>query len=42
MVRSIVSPELEDKLREMAAADNRTLSAMIAILLAWAVEHREP
>lgn len=38
VVRSVVQRELADKLREMAARENRTLSAMIALLLARAVE----
>jgi CopG-like RHH_1 or ribbon-helix-helix domain, RHH_5 len=37
-VRSVVSRELADRLREMATKENRTLSAMIALLLARAVE----
>ena len=39
-VRSVVSRELADKLREMATEENRTLSAMIALLLARAVEKK--
>ena len=37
-VRSVVSRELADKLREMATEENRTLSAMIALLLARQLE----
>jgi hypothetical protein len=33
MVRSVVAPEVERRLREMAQADGRTLSAMIALIL---------
>ena len=40
MVRCVVSRELADKLREMATKENRTLSAMIALLLARAVEKK--
>ena len=40
VVRSVVQRELADKLREMAARENRTLSAMIALLLARAVEKK--
>ena len=32
-VRSVVAPEVERRLREMAQADGRTLSAMIALIL---------
>jgi CopG-like RHH_1 or ribbon-helix-helix domain, RHH_5 len=38
VVRSVVPRELADKLRERAARENRTLSVMIARLLARAVE----
>ena len=37
MVRSVVAPEVERRLREMAQADGRTLSAMIALILTRAV-----
>jgi hypothetical protein len=37
-VRSAVSRELADRLRRMATKENCTLSAMIALLLASAVE----
>jgi hypothetical protein len=37
MVRSVVAPEVERRLREMAEADGRTLSAMIALILTRAV-----
>ena len=33
MVQSVVAPEVERRLREMAQADGRTLSAMIALIL---------
>ncbi|MGB8630087.1 MAG: hypothetical protein WCD69_11950 [Xanthobacteraceae bacterium] len=38
VVRTTVSVELADKLRKMAAEENRTLSDMVAWLLATAVE----
>jgi hypothetical protein len=37
MVHSVVAPEVERRLREMAQADGRTLSAMIALILTRAV-----
>ena len=37
MVQSLVAPEVDRRLREMAQADGRTLSAMIALILTWAV-----
>jgi hypothetical protein len=37
MVQSVVAPEVERRLREMAQADGRTLSAMIALILTRAV-----
>ena len=37
MVSSVVAPEVERRLREMAQADGRTLSAMIALILTRAV-----
>jgi hypothetical protein len=37
-VRSVVSRELADKLRRKATEENRTLSDMVARLLARAVE----
>jgi hypothetical protein len=37
MVRSVVAPEVGRRLREMAEADGRTLSAMIALILTRAV-----
>jgi len=40
MVRSIVPREVEDKLRAMATAENRTLSAMIALLLTRAADKK--
>jgi hypothetical protein len=40
VVRCVVSRELADKLRQMATKENRTLSAMIALLLARAVEKK--
>ena len=40
VVRTVVSVELADKLRRMATEENRTLSDMIALLLARAVEIR--
>jgi CopG-like RHH_1 or ribbon-helix-helix domain, RHH_5 len=40
MVRAIVPPDVERKLKEMAAKESRTLSAMIALLLARAVEQK--
>src|SRR5215469_5654713 len=33
MVRSVVAPEVERRLREIAQSDGRTLSAMIALIL---------
>jgi len=38
VVRSVVPREVADKLREMATRENRSLNAMIAPLLARAVE----
>lgn len=38
MVRGIVPPDYEKKLRDMAAKDGRTLSAMIARILKKAVD----
>ena len=32
MVRAVVPPDVEKKLREMAAEESRTLSAMIALM----------
>ena len=40
VVRTVVSVELADKLRRMATEENRTLSDMIALLLARAVEKK--
>ena len=37
-VRSIVSREVADKLRRMATDENRTLSDLIAVLLARAAQ----
>ena len=37
MVRSVVAPDVERRLREMAQADGRTLSTMIALILTRAV-----
>jgi len=37
-VRSVVSRELADKLRRIATEENRTLSDLIALLLARAVQ----
>jgi hypothetical protein len=37
-VRSVVSRELADKLRRIAAEENHTLSDLIALLLARAVQ----
>jgi len=37
MVSSVVAPEVERRLREMAQAHGRTLSAMIALILTRAV-----
>jgi predicted HicB family RNase H-like nuclease len=37
MVSSLVAPEVERRLREMAQADGRTLNAMIALILTRAV-----
>jgi hypothetical protein len=37
MVSSVVAPEVERRLREMAQAEGRTLSAMIALILTRAV-----
>jgi hypothetical protein len=37
-VRSVVSRELADKLRRIATEENRTLSDLIALLLASAVQ----
>ena len=37
MVSSVVAPEVERRLREMAQANGRTLSAMIALILTRAV-----
>ena len=42
MVSSVVAPEVERRLREMAQANGRTLSAMIALILTRAVNaHRK-
>jgi hypothetical protein len=38
MVRAVVPPDIEKKLRDMAAKDGRTLSAMIARILMKAVD----
>jgi hypothetical protein len=38
MVRAVVPPDVEKKLRDMAAKDGRSLSAMIARILMKAVE----
>jgi len=38
MVRAVVPPQVEQKLREMAAKESRTLSAMAALILTRAVE----
>jgi len=38
MVRAVVPPDVEKKLRDMAAKDGRTLSAMIARILVKAVD----
>jgi hypothetical protein len=40
VVRTVASVELADKLRRMATEENRTLSDMIALLLARAVEKK--
>jgi hypothetical protein len=40
VVRCVVSVELADRLRRMATEENRTLSDMIALLLARAVEKK--
>jgi hypothetical protein len=37
-IRSVVSRELADKLRRIAGEENRTLSDLIALLLARAVQ----
>jgi hypothetical protein len=37
-IRSVVSRELADKLRRIAAEENRTLGDLIALLLARAVQ----
>ena len=38
MVRAVVPPDIEKRLRDMAAKDGRTLSAMIARILIKAVD----
>jgi hypothetical protein len=40
VVRTVVSVELADKMRRMATEENCTLSDMIALLLARAVEKK--
>ena len=38
MIRALVTKELAEKLEALAQREQRSLSAMIAILLQWAVE----
>jgi len=38
MIRALVTKELAEKLEALAQKEQRSLSAMIAILLQWAVE----
>ena len=40
MVRAVVPPDVEKKLREIAAEESRTLSAMIALILTSAAEKK--